>query len=357
MDYCKTDYEKGVMELVSRFGGFYNAHSHGDRAFTRKDEYYAYKGLSVSEIERLPLEEKQNLTWVLHTGPAFSEASLIERMTKLLKDSFYFGVTKLNSCIDVTYNTGLKSFKIARQLKEKFKGKVEFNLGVYNPSGFKDSAKKRFELFEEAANGADFLVALAEKDNKEGHIGEEQHNIYMLELGLKLNKPVHFHVGQANAPQDKGTELLFECMDWVYRLHHRLDKKDYPRNALIHDISSSCYPEEDFKKHCENLKNFSLEVICCPTAGISMRQKSEHICRIHNSLARIWDFAMLEIPVFIGTDNINDIFVPSSTPDLYDEVFTLTNSLRGYNELVLAKIASGKPLDSFDRGRIKRMIS
>ncbi|MCK5149754.1 hypothetical protein KAJ87_02420 [Candidatus Pacearchaeota archaeon] len=352
----KTAYEKEVRNYSKDFGGFFNAHAHGDRAFTRRDEFYVDIGRSKDEIERLSLKDKQGLVWALHTGRAFSKDSLLERMSCLLEDSIKYGTRRIDSCIDVTYNTGLKSFEIAKTLKKKYKDKIDFRLGAYNVSGFKDSDPERSEIFEQACKEADFIVALAEKDRGEEHIGEKQHNIYMLNLGLKFNVPVHFHVGQANTPKDRGAEVLFECMDWMYNLDKRLDSKSFPKNMLVHDISASCYSKKDFEKHCNQLLKYNLGVICCPTAGISMRQESKYKSRIHNSLARVWDFALRKIPVFLGTDNINDVFVPSSTPDMYDEIFTFSNSLRGYDERILAKIACGKELDDFDRGKIKEMI-
>ena len=87
-----------------------------------------------------------------------------------------------------------------------------------------------------------------------------------------------------------------------------------------------------------------------------MKQQSVYKTRIHNSIARIWNYAIRDIPVFLGTDNINDVFVPSSTPDLYDEIFLLSNALRGYNTRVLTKIACGKLLDNFDKGRIMKIL-
>ena len=176
----------------------------------------------------------------------------------------------------------------------------------------------------------------------------------MLKLGLKYNKPVHFHIGQANTPDEIGTELLFKDMDFVYNKDYRL--REYPQNLLVHDISASCYDEEQFKRHCDNLIKYNFGVVCCPSAALSMKQQSAYKTRIHNSIARIWDYAIKDIPVFLGTDNINDVFVPSSTPDLYDEIFLLSNALRGYNTRVLTKIACGKLLDNFDKGRIMKIL-
>jgi cytosine/creatinine deaminase len=364
---CKSDYEKQIREGSKIKGGFYNAHSHGDRAYTFDDLYYPSIQSSVSLFESLSLPEKQNLVWRLHKGPAFEPKCIEDRLTRLLEDSIGFGVTRLNSCIDVTYNTGLTGWEIASDLREKYKDKIDFRLGAYNVSGFKDpcdemdseessNARLRWKYFEEAAKTADFLVALAEKDRKPKHIGEEQHNIYFLNKGLELGIPIHFHVGQENRQTDRGSDLLFRNIRQVYDLQNRLQRKDYPKNFLVHDISASCYDESDFQRHVENLKNFGLGVICCPTAGISMRQDRSLNVPTHNSLARVWDYTLAGVQVMVGTDNVNDVFVPSSNADLFDELMVLSHALRFYNPEIIVKLGVGILFDDFDRANIRKVI-
>ena len=354
----KSGYEKDVRKAVKKLGGFYNAHSHGDRAYTYRNKFYPDFQDSVALFESKTLSEKQKLVWRLHKGPAFKKKSLRKRMTRLLDDSIRFGVTRLNSCIDVTYNTGLKGWEVACELKEKYQGKIDFKIGAYNVSGFRDGEehKKRWDYFEEAAKTADFLVALAEKDRNSGHIGEEEHNVYFLNKGIELGIPVHFHVGQENRPTDRGAELLFENMRHVYKLQHRLSENEYPENYLIHDISAACYNEDDFQKHVDSLLEYRLSVVSCPTAAVSMLQDRGMEAPIHNSIARVWDYVLNEIPVFVGSDNVNDVFVPGSNADVFDELVMLNHALRLSNPEIIAKLASGTEFEDFDRGIIQRTI-
>lgn len=347
---AKTPYEESVRGFASDFGGFFNAHAHADRAFTRRDNFYEHVGKSVAEIERLPLKAKQSLVWALHQGSAFTPECVEERMRKVLDDSVKYGVSRLDTCVDVTYNVKLKAWEIIERLKKEYAGRIDLRMGAYNVAGFKDSEPERFEIFEEAARRGDFIVALAEKDDKPEHIGQRQHNFYMLNLALRLGKPVHFHVDQANSPTEHLTETLLEDMHCVFDLEHRLQR--YPETRAVHVISPSCYPEERFQLLCEGLQKYNVGVIVCPSAGISMKINRAESVPNHNCIARMWDFALREIPVFLGTDNINDVFVPSSSPDIFDEIKEVTGHLRVYNPRILAKVACGKPLDDFDRGTI-----
>ena len=190
---AKGSFEEEVRGFCSRFSGIGNFHIHGDRAYTRRDKFYGHVGISVRDIDKLSLFAKQRLTWALHRGSAFESDCIVERMNRLIEESIRYGVNKIFTTVDVTYNTKFKSLDVAEQLKKQYAGRVDIQIGAYNPSGFKKRgiADGRFEIFEEAARRSDFLVALAEKDRGGVHIGERQHNWYMLNLAYKLNKPLH----------------------------------------------------------------------------------------------------------------------------------------------------------------------
>jgi len=164
-------------------------------------------------------------------------------------------------------------------------------------------------------------------------------------------------VGQENRATDRGAETLFRDMRIVYDLIHRLPRGDYPENLFVHDISAACYDDEDFQEHVEKLKRFRAGVICCPSAGVSMKQDRGLYVPTHNSLARIWDYALERIPVFVGTDNINDVFVSSSNADVFDELMRLSEALRLSNPEILAKLGAGVAFDDFDRANIRKVIN
>ena len=55
----------------------------------------------------------------------------------------------------------------------------------------------------------------------------------------------------------------------------------------------------------------------------------------------------------MGVDNLDDIYVPASSADVYDEAEDLANSLRFYKPRILAKVLCGEELDPFDRDAIR----
>ncbi len=359
----KSDFEREVIGYCEReFGGLKNFHIHGDRAYTRRNEYYGETGKSVEELERATLPEKQNLTWILHRGKAFSSECIEERLRRLIEESIMFGVTELHTTADVTYNTGLKSLEVAEKLQKEYKDKIKIKIGAYNPSGFKirglrerdgGLSDRRFELFEEAAKRADFLVALAEKDDKPGHIGRHQHTLYIAGLSYRLQKPAQYHIGQANSPNDRSVENWLNDLRFIQEEVFTEAPEKFPDQIAVHAISPSCKNEEEFNKIADEMAERNISLIVCPRAALSMLQRYHEKAYIHNSIAKAWDFATRGMRVMLGVDNLDDIFVPASSADVYEELEYLANSLRFYHPRILAKVLAGERLDTFDISTIK----
>lgn len=355
----KSDFEKDVRQHSEQFGGIVNVHVHGDRAYTYRNEFYTETGMSISQFGRLTLPEKQKLTWILHNSPAFEKDSLRERMTRMIEESIGFGVREIYTTVDVTYNTRLKSLEVAQKLKDEFKDQIELKIGAYNPSGFRkgDEYKDRFELFEEAAKKADFLMGLAEKDRTPDHIGEEQHNWYLLGLAYELGKPVHFHVGQENRQTDRTLELLLKNLEQFQDLYARVSPENFPEVVAVHAISSSCLPRDEFGGIARKMEERNVGLISCPRAALSMLQDTSMSAPIHNSIGDVWRFAVKGVRIKgLGTDNVDDIYIPASSADVYDEAEYLANALRFYNPRIIAKVLCGEPLDPFDIGEINNVL-
>lgn len=353
---AKGPFEEEVRAFCPEFGGIGNFHIHGDRAYTQRNEFYKHTGRPVSDIGKMTLTEKQKLTWALHSGSAFDPDCIKERMSRMLDESIRYGVKQLYTTVDVTHNTGLKSLEVAEKLKKKYAGKIDVKIGAYNPSGFKKRGVdgRRFELFEEAAKRSDFIMALAEKDRNGNHMGESQHNWYMLNLAYELDKPLHCHVGQGNDLSDNTTELLLRDLANVQDLHLRVSPDKFPEVVAVHAISPSCKPSEDLERLIDNMAEREVSLLCCPRAAISMLQNNSQLTPTHNSIARVWDFAVGGVKIKgLGVDNLNDIYIPASSADPYEEAEYLANSLRFYNPRILAKVLCGEELDDFDIGIIR----
>jgi len=317
-------------------------------------EYLQHMSMDPVEASSYSLRVKQNLTGDLHRGLAYKEEDLEHRMKNQLEKMIEYGTKQVISFIDTTAdNVGLTALDIALKLKKEYKDKIDFKIAAYPIFGFKDSEPKRWEIFKKAAEKADLIGSLPERDDREDHIGYDEHMRRIIKLGKELHKPVHMQVDQANDPRENGTETLVEAVRW---LGSPEVKGEDTTVWAIHSISPSCYNEEKFYKLLDGLKKYNVGLICCPCAAISMRQLRPIKTYTHNSIARILEMLEYGIKVMIGTDNIADVFIPSGTPDMYKEIYMLSNAVRFYNPEILAKVATGKKLTDMDRELVKRAL-
>ena len=244
---------------------------------------------------------------------------------------------------------------IANEIKREMKGKIDLKVGVHPIFGFKK--QERWEVYREAAKKSDFLGGLPEKDEPptDGRIGFKQHLKRILLLGQELKKPVHFHVDQANDPKETGTETLIEAVEWIGA--PEIKGLNSPTVWAIHVISPSNYDQKRFNRLVDGLLKQNIGVICCPSASLSMRQLRPIKSPIHNSMARILEMLDAGVEVKIGTDNICDVFVPSSDGCMLTEIKILSNAIRFYIMNVLAKLATGKKLNEMDKEMIRRSLA
>jgi cytosine deaminase len=358
VDRPLSPYDQLFLSMVQGKGGFYNAHAHLDRADTLDDDYLGHINTTPLEASFQPLSVKQNLVGDLHRGLAYSENDLRARMTRVVERLIVYGTTGLATCIDVSPDLperGMLAFRIAREIKAEFADRIKIYLAPNPIFGFKEGTS-RWEVFEEAAQRADFLSCLPEKDDytdpakRDGKIGYRAHLRKVMELACKLGKELHLHLDQANDPNEQGTKTLIEGLRW-------LDKpviagQTLPTVWAIHSISPAGYSEADFKEVIQGLLESGVGVIVCPTAAISMRQLRPIVAPLHNSIARVLELLKAKVPVLIGTDNIADVFVPQSDGDMLTEVKMLGHAIRFPTPHVLAVLAAGETLNEIGRSII-----
>lgn len=340
-----------LQDKINRHGGLRNLHAHADRSYT----------YDLVRADGLTMIEKQGLTARLHQGH-YSQEDVENRLRRFLDESISYGVVEVNSFIDVSPyipDDGLAAINAALKVKEKYKDKIEFKIGAYPILGFKDSEPKNWEVFETAANKVDFIGTLPERDDYEhyrigyGHIGFKEHFRRILNLALELDKPAHFHVDQQNNPNENGTITLINSIE--YHEHAEEIKKrgkEKPFIIGVHVISPSRYSNEKRKEVIDGLKRNNIGVYICPDAAISMKQPSHIQSPTSNSIGPALEMLINGIHMGIGTDNVYDMFMPYTSPDLKEQLLSFADMLRIYDHSILAKLGAGKKLDNEDIGNI-----
>jgi len=352
----KTLFESLLREKVKELGGWYNAHAHIDRSYVLDKKYFSHYDIGEWDVCHCPLPVKQNLVGIIHEGLAYTEKSLYERMETCIKNSISYGITKLDSFIDVTADIGLTALDVALELKETYKEKIKIRIGAYPIFGFKDDQPQRWDIFEQGCKFSDFIGTLPERDALSDHIGFDEHFRRIFHAFEKYGEELHVHVDQTNDPDENGTLTLIESKKWLLPERYSHSSK-LPTVWAVHSLSVASYDEYKFMKVVEGLKKENIGVIVCPNAALSNKQNRKKLVPMHNSITRLLDFCSYDIPVRLGTDNISDIFIPSNSPDMFQEIVSAANALRFYNYSVWAKLGSGTKLNETDKMKIRNALA
>lgn len=339
---------------VRALGGYFNAHTHLDRAGTMDERYWRMTGMRVEDNSAISLHEKHRLIYEVHRGPAYDEADLRERVAAHLAVMVGCDTRRVDTLADCTADrVGLTALETLLSIKAEWADRIDMRVAAYSPLGFPESEPQRWELFQEAVKRADFISALPEADELSeypGHIGFEEHSRRMLAIAAEHGKMIHVHTDQRNEPNEAGTERVLKVMR-----QEGLTKPagDEPLVWMVHMVSPSTYDDARFAKMVEDMLDLGVGLISCPSAAVGMRQLRPISSPIYNSIPRVLELVAAGVPVRLGSDNIADMCSPSTTADLTDEVFTLSAAVRYYQPALLARLAAGVMPDEAMREMVR----
>jgi len=355
----ETPYFKHLRQEVMRLGGLFNAHLHLCRAGTLDEtERLLAAGAETDDdgISHLSLSRKHAIIPLIHNSSDYDRENIRKRLNLFLDLMEQAGTTRADTLVDVTTGRlGLSVMEEFLAVKEERRGALDLQVGAYTPLGFRDDEPGRWQFVEQAAEMADLVGSLPERDDHDiypDHIGYIENCRRTLKMAESLNKPIHIHVDQKNDPSECGTEIILSVIDELGLSYPDPE----PMVWLVHVISPSAYDEAKFNDLAAEIAEKNVGIICCPSAAVSMRQLRPIRTPTHNSIARVMDFLAAGVHVRLGSDNINDITSPAGTADLVDEIFVLSNAVRFYDVGILAKLAAGCLLDDADRQKIRHHL-
>ena len=311
-----------IISKINEKGGFVNAHSHLDRAFTITPE--------TLSLANATLKEKWFLVDSIKRSSTVNQ--IYDRMSYTVEKMINQNVQALGTFIDVDEVIGDKSIQAAQMLRDNIGSDIKIKFinqtlkGVIDPQ-----ARKWFDL---GAEFVDIIGGLPAKDA--GH--EDEHLDILMQTAKKLNKPVHVHVDQFNTAGEKETEQLAD---------KTIEHKMHGRVSAIHCISVGAHKADYRQELYKKMTEAQLNVITCPTAWIDSK-RSEELAPIHNSIAPVEEMIPAGINVAIGTDNIADLLKPFTSGNMWTELRFLLESCRYYDIDELVNIATINGLKVLD---------
>jgi len=306
------------LHQVNKHGGLANHHAHFDKAYL-----ISMENLKLGQVD---MEKKWEL--YKHLKENYTHKDLVERISRALEKMIDQGATYSRTMVDADATVKQLPINAALEVKEKYKDKITFEIGVQPLSGVLEKAS--YKEYEKACKKADFCGGLPSKDRPH----PEKHLDIIFKLAKKLGKPVDVHIDQENNPLEHDTELLADKV-----IEHGMQGQVY----AVHSVSLSAQSDSEQDRVIKKLKKADVGVIICPSAAISMKQL-EMTAPLHNSIVPFPKLLKAGVRCYLGVDNIADLFMPMVDGDLWTEVRFLMEACRYYDIDEVAKFACRKPL-------------
>lgn len=310
------DMKKQFLQMVLERGGFACYHAHFDKSY-------------IISLDNLKLgQANMQKKWELYKyiKENYSESDLSERMSRCIAVMKAQGVTHCRTFIDADNTVKLLPMQVALALKEQHKHEITIELAVQPLEGVIAPQSRAF--FEEACTMADVVGGLPSKDRPL----PEKHLDIILSIAKNLNKPVDVHVDQENNPDESETELLA-----VKTIEHGMEGQV----RAVHSVSLAAKDQSERRRVMRLAKDAGLGFIVCPSAALSMKQLQKY-APLHNSIAPVDELLDNDLPVFLGVDNIHDLFMPLVDGDMWTECRFLMEACRFYELERVATLAADK---------------
>jgi cytosine/adenosine deaminase-related metal-dependent hydrolase len=311
------------LNAVAAAGGFACYHAHFDKAYLISPD-----NLKLSMVD---MQKKWSLYKYLKEN--YTREDLLERVSRGVECMIAQGVTHCRSFIDADSTVKLLPLEVAMEVREKYKDRIVLEYAVQPLQGVVDPDSRHW--FAEACKRADIVGGLPSKDRPT----PEKHLDYILSLARDLGKRVDVHVDQENNPFESETELLA-----LKTIEHGLQG----RVSAVHAISLSAKPPIEQDRILRIAQDAGLSFIVCPSAALSMKQLDLN-APIHNSIAPVARVLEHNLTVYLGVDNIADLFMPLVDGSLWFECRVLMEACRFYDVDRIAAIATDT--SGFARGR------
>ena len=312
-----------LYEAVWIEGGFVNAHSHLDRAFTVTKE-------NMQSVVYNHLHQKWK--YVDRYKTVATEEDYYRNITTALVSQRDMLSSHVLSFVDLdpvvgtkAINAAVRAKKFANMLGIGFKVACQTLKGIMTP----ETQKLVVDALEE--DKIDIIGSLPGADKGM----EKEHIETVLMLGNIFEKRVHVHVDQLNTAKEKETELL---------ARQTMKMGMEGRVTAVHAISLACHPKwyrDDVYKMC---KDAGLSFVSCPTAWIDAR-RTEEMTPTHNAITPVDELLQHDLVVALGSDNIHDVYKPYSTGDMRTELKFLLEATHVYDQPTLIKIARDNGLE------------
>jgi len=308
--------KNNFLQLKTKHGGLACYHAHFDKSYL-----ISMENLKLSQVD---MQKKWDIYAYLKEN--YTHEDLIERMSRAVNIMIQQGVTHCRTFIDADNIVKLLPIKAALEVKARYKEQIYLEIAVQPLQGVIEANSRKY--FQQACELADVIGGLPSRDRPT----PEKHLDFIMTLAKDLDKTVDVHIDQENNPDENETELLA-----IKTIEHGLEGKV----RGVHAISLGAKNDREQERILRLVKEAQMGIIICPSAAISMKQLDK-VAPLHNSIAPIVKLIEHEIPIYLGVDNIHDLFMPLVDGDMWFECRLMMEACRFYDIEKVTQIACDK---------------
>ncbi len=308
--------QREFLHLVRQSGGLACYHAHFDKAYL-----ISMENLKLSQVD---MQKKWELYKYLKEN--YTHDDLIERISRGVEKMIHQGITHCRTFIDADSTVKLLPIHAAIEVRERYKDRIYLELAVQPLQGVIDKESQKY--FQQACELADVIGGLPSRDRPT----PEKHLDFIMTLAKDLDKTVDVHIDQENNPDENETELLA-----IKTIEHGMEGKV----RGVHAISIAAKSEREQERIIRLVKKAQMGIIICPSAAMSMKQLDK-VAPLHNSITSLRKLIEYEVPVYLGVDNIHDLFMPVADGDMWFECRLMMEACRFYDIEKVAQMACDK---------------
>jgi len=305
-DTTPWDMRREFLKLIQEKGGFACYHAHFDKAYLISKE-----NLKLSQVD---MQKKWELYKYLKEN--YTHEDLVERISRGVEKMKQQGVTHCRTHIDADSTVKLLPINAALEVREKYRDSITLEIAVQPLHGVSDKESRQY--FTQACEKADLIGGLPSRDRPT----PEKHLDFIMTLAKDLDKRLDVHIDQENNPDEDETELLA-----LKTIEHGLEG----RVSGIHAISLASKPEYEQERIIKRVRDAGISITICPSAALSMKPLPNKAAPLHNSIAPLIKLREHGVPVYLGVDNIHDLFMPLVDGDMWFESRLLMEACRYYD--------------------------
>ncbi len=299
--------------------GFVNAHVHLDKAFVGD---LAPSGLMLDGVAR-GTERKR----------AYTREDIQQRVRRALDLAIRHGTTALRSPVDVDPIVGTLSIEAIAEVREEYRDRIDIQILAFPQEGFLGVEGMHDLMRRAVREGADVVGGRPHGDPAAA-LDYDRHIADVLEIAggrmVDMSVDALFPVDRSQRPDPDGLG--------VSRLAEAILRSGYTGGVTAHHVLAlSAVDPDGARRVIERIRAAGINVITLPTSNLFTEGRTDPDTP-RRGLTRVKDLVRGGVNVAMGTDNLDDTYLPFANMNLLLEAHVGAVAAHLGNEDELAQV-------------------